>query len=404
MGELLLEYNDKNTFLNAIKNYEINNGSYIRNGCTIHSHWMHIKSRDYSQEIICDLLSLNTQQSDSNVKYYIRDGMCISQNRNGFRNNLIICQDTIESHQWALFLQARNIDFLLIRGKRKTLPEKSVYVVPKKYYHMFKGRQYFRIIFYYSFEDKSFVFESSIFSYSICTFSLIYQWQRFQAITLNLKQQEYIELPNLIALKTSERRAFFFDYWDFPIDTINTNDLSQCPVCLEQQRDLLRLECKHNICLDCLKTNYYIGNNSRCALCRGRIAGSSNIRLLSNTLESSQSTEDCLKSAQAIINNERFVLFDKNSKKNEREFVKFQQCIQRTLCFKIDDEFPLVDFSDVQYVLCDYSNNETTKISFVNSILKSFYKISRTKPLNIILIYSSDNIHNIWKKVLENYF
>ena len=404
MGELLLEYNDKNTFLNAIRSYEVNNGSYFRFGCKVRSHWMHIKSRDYSQEIICDLLSLNIQQPESNLKYYSRDGLCVSQNRNGFRNNLIICQDKIESQQWALFLQARNIDFLLIRGKRKNIPEKSVYVVPKKYYQMFRGKQYFRIIFYYSFEDKSFVFESSIFSYSICTFSLIYQWQKFQAIMLNLKREEYIELPNLIAMKTSKRPAFFFDYWDFPIDKITATDSLQCPVCLEQQIDLLRLECKHNICLDCLKTNYYIGNNSNCALCRGRISGSSNIKLLSNTIQSSQSTEDCLRAASSIINNERFVMFNKNSKKNEKEFIKFQEKAQRELYVKIDAEFPMVDFSDIKYIICDYSDNETTKISFVNSVLNSFYKISRTEPLTIILIYSSDNIHNIWKKILENYF
>ena len=95
---------------------------------------------------------------------------------------------------------------------------------------------------------------------------------------------------------------------------------------------------------------------------------------------------------------------NKNSKKNEKEFIKFQEKAQRELYVKIDDEFPMVDFSDIKYIICDYSDNETTKISFVNSVLNSFYKISRTEPLTIILIYSSDNIHNIWKKILENYF
>ena len=400
MGELLLEYNDKTNFLKALNEYEVNNGTFVRFGCKVTSHWMHIKSRDYSQEILCDLLATNTQQSDNNLKYYIRDGMCISQNRNGFRNNLIICQDTIESQQWALFLQARNVDFLLIRGKRKTLPEKAVYIVPRKYYHMFKGKQYFRIIFFYAFEDKAFVFESSIFSYSICTFSLIYQWQRFQSIALTLQKEEYIELPKIIGFKTNERPAFFFDYWDFPVESVD--DIYQCPVCLEH-KDVLRLECKHNICVDCLKTNYYIGKNSKCALCRGSIAGTSSIKLLSSTLKSSKSSDDCLKEAQNIINNESYVMFSKDCKKNEREFLKFQQCIQRSLSFKIDEEFPLVDFSDVQYIICDYTNSETTKISFVNSVLKSFYKISRTRQLNVILIHSVDNIYNIWTKVLETY-
>ena len=57
-----------------------------------------------------------------------------------------------------------------------------------------------------------------------------------------------------------------------------------CPICLEDSKSFVTLECKHNLCLDCLQ-QCISHNLVRCSICRKNIRQINNILKYINILK-----------------------------------------------------------------------------------------------------------------------
>lgn len=403
MSELKLDYDNVDDFCQSLGDFETNFGQFTRFGAKVSARWLFVKSRDYGIEALSNfIVKYPICNNAIHTMSLIREGISIMRECKVTRYaTLIICRDDIESYQWYLQFQRLHApSVLLIRGKRKHLPECDVYIVSRAFYHMFKGETYHRIIFYNGFEDKTFAFESSLYCYTITDVRYVYQWQKFQTVSLSIFSNNK---PQVIHFQTYEKHPFYFKHWDFPKENAK-NDHFQCPVCLDQFDYILRLECNHNVCAVCLKTNYLVGNQMHCPMCRGNLFGSTNIKCISRNAIEDFSLESCLHKASLIIRNSRYIMFDTQSKINKKNFISFQQNVLTILRLNIEDDFPMSDFSDINYIVCDYTVCHTPKLSMIHSIFNAFCKINRSLPLNIILICSHANTVNVWKQAIEHYF
>jgi hypothetical protein len=383
--------------LNSLLEYEKSNGKFkTPSGDVVHSQWMHVNAQEYTKQIFVKLISKGVTIGDSGKSACIREGIFISLNRPiQETSTLILCSTILETIQWNILFKASNLKILLIKGKRKFIPQSDVYIVPKQYYHLISHLKFFRIIFFYDFPNRTSLFERCKFSYSPTEFSLIYSWQSYQTFILTPDRSSYITL-NIFPMKHNETGLFNFSCWTFASKNSVHSDEFQCPVCSDIFTSILRLQCSHTICMSCLKSSYHIGHLTSCPICRASIINTQVFNINSNEtkLIPSKTIQECL---NECLNIKEAIIFRENGPSAEKELLK-----NKTKIYGFG-KFPDFDHSNVNTCII-VQERSIFKKEFLTSFFRSFFNQNRKIPMMLHFIYYDETELLVFKTFAEKYF
>lgn len=406
MGDLLtlnLSCKCENELLDTLLNYESHNGKFLSETCTIQSQWMHIHAQERTRDILTDLIIQGRNKQTIKTVCIFREGLFVSKNVVDFAetSTLILCSTLFEAIQWYELLKSKcGLKILLIKGRRKNIPKSDVYITSKHYFHLLLQLKFYRIIFFYDFCNRTLLFEKCKFSYSPISFEIVYQWQKYQTFTLVPDRKNYIK-PKLYTIKHSELPLFNFKEWTFASTFKTVTDSFQCPICKEYFKEILRLQCRHNICNACFKSSYILGSITTCPICRALLFNTRIYNVYESTIvEQNATIQQCIVKCMDYIKQDKYVIFKEDVSCSDKDILKFRESSK--LIFNLE-EFPECDMNFVEHVIIVQEKHQIHN-DFTISFLKSFCSYTRTLNLNIYLIHSLNEMVEKFTSYLQTYF